>query len=151
VSAVLAPVHLELGGGLYPHPGYVNLDPVHGQGEFRRRAQDGIPLPDGYVDAARCSHLLEHIPAGAERIAVMNEVHRVLVPRGTFEIIVPLFVPGRWEAIADPTHVSLWVRESFDYFTGAIVPGADYGIRLWQMRDWSVRAGWEGHALLMKP
>jgi SAM-dependent methyltransferase len=151
VASRTARVNLELGGGLYPKPGYLNLDPVHGEGDFRRRAQDGIPLPDGSVETARCSHLLEHIPAGAERIAVMNEVWRVLQAGGEFEIIVPLFVPGRWEAIADPTHVSLWVRESFDYFTGAIVPGADYGIRLWQLRDWTVRDGWEGHALLVKP
>jgi hypothetical protein len=151
VTTINAGIRLELGGGRYPMPGYLNLDVVHGEGEFRRRAQDGIPLPDSSVEIARCSHLLEHIPAGIERIAVFNEMWRVLVPRGTWEIIVPLFVPGRWEAIADPTHVSFWVRESFDYFTGAIVPGGDLGIRLWTLRDWSVRDGWEGHVLLVKP
>ena len=142
---------LEIGGGKYPLPGWVNLDPVHGSGEFKRKAQDGIPLPAGSEEAARCSHLMEHIPAGAERIFVFNEVWRVLRSRAQFEIIVPLLVAGRWEAIADPTHVSFWVRESFHYFTGDIVPGADYGIKLWEPVSFETRNGWEGHSVLMKP
>lgn len=144
-------VKLELGGGASPTPGFVNLDPIHGQGEFRRRAQDGIPLPDGSVEATRCSHLLEHIPAGAERIFVMNEVHRVLVPGGTFDITVPLF--PTWGAIADPTHLSFWVEQSFWYFTGRRAARADYGIRLWEMVSWSTRAarwGTAGRAILRK-
>jgi predicted SAM-dependent methyltransferase len=144
-------VNLELGGGLSPWAGYVNLDPVHGEGEFRRRAQDGIPLADGSVEQARCSHLMEHIPAGPERLFVFNEVWRVLRPGARFEVIVPLLIPGRWEPVADPTHVSFWVKESFDYFTGAIRPAAEYGIHYWEMADWSVRDGWEGHAILRKP
>ena len=143
---------LEIGGGLAAWPGFTNLDPVHGEGEFRRRIQDGIPASDGSVEAARCSHLMEHIPAGRERIGAFNEVWRVLRPGGTFEVVVPLF--GGWGAIADPTHVSFWVRESFDYFTGAVAAAADYGIRLWELADWSTKdCGWgtEGHALLRKP
>ena len=143
---------LDIGGGLAPAPGFVNLDPRHGEGALRRRVQDGIPLSDGTVEAARCSHLLEHIPAGQERIDALNEVWRVLRPGGTFEVIVPLF--GGWGAIADPTHVSFWVRESFDYLTGTVAAAADYGIRLWELAGWSVvECGWgqEGHALLRKP
>ena len=85
---------IEIGGGMCPLQGWINLDPAHGEGTFRRRAQDGIPLPDASVRRARASHVMEHIPAGAERIFVMNEVWRVLAPGGTFEIIVPLLVPG---------------------------------------------------------
>lgn len=142
---------LEIGGGLAVWPGYTNLDPLHGVGEFRRRIQDGIPLADGSVEAARCSHLMEHIPAGRERIDAFNEVWRVLIPGGTFEVIVPLMIPGRWEPIADPTHVSFWCEESFWYFTGKIAPAADYGIRVWELAEWTVRDGWEGRAVLRKP
>ena len=146
---------LELGGGTVPTAGYTNLDPVHGEGDFRRRVQEGIPLPDCSVEAARCSHLMEHIPAGQERIAVFNDVWRVLVPRGTFEVVVPLFSSANpVGALADPTHVSLWIRESFAYFTGARRADADYGLRLWEMADWTTREwewGTEGHALLRKP
>lgn len=145
-------MRLEIGGGINVSPDFVNLDPVHGEGEFRRRIQDGIPLPDASVEAVRCSHLLEHIPAGQERIDAMNEVWRVLEPGGLFEIVVPLFIPGKWQPVADPTHVSFWVKESFDYFTGDIRPNAEYGILLWEWAEWSVLEEWvEGHATLRKP
>ena len=143
---------LEIGGGKISQPDWTNLDPVHGEGMFRRRIQDGIPLPDASVRQARASHLMEHIPAGAERVHAMNEVWRVLVPGGTFEVVVPLF--GGWGALADPTHMSFWVRESFDYFTGATLPDADYGIRFWDLVEWTTRDfdwGTEGRALLAKP
>jgi SAM-dependent methyltransferase len=146
---------LELGGGTSTALGFTNLDPLHGEGPFQRRAQDGaFPLADGSVEAARCSHLMEHIPAGAERIFVMNEVHRVLVPGGHFEVIVPLF-PG-WGAIADPTHVSFWVEQSFWYFTGrwSAELSQDYGIRRWEMASWTTQAqvwGVLGRAVLRKP
>ena len=146
---------LELGAGPVPTPGFVNLDPLYGEGAFRRRAQDGpFPLADDSVEEARCSHLMEHIPAGDERIFVMNEVHRVLVPGGLFEVVVPLF-PG-WGAIADTTHVSLWVEQSFWYFTGqwAAELSRGYGIRRWEMASWTTRAqswGTLGCAVLRKP
>jgi SAM-dependent methyltransferase len=141
---------LEIGGGTAVMEGYVNLDPRMGEGEFRRRVQDGIPLPDESVEAVRASHVMEHIPAGQERIDVFNEVWRVLVPGGTFHVIVPLFSYG-WQAIADPTHVSFWLYESFLYFTGGVMLGSDYGIRLWQFDTWQIYGGWEGHAVLRKP
>jgi SAM-dependent methyltransferase len=145
-------MRIDIGGGLVTHEGFTNLDPIHGQGVMQRRIQDGIPYEHDSVEAARCSHLMEHVPAGPERIAAFNEVWRVLEPGGTFEVIVPLF--PCWGAIADPTHVSFWVRESFDYFTGVMVPNAEYGIRLWEMVEWTTcEAPWgtEGHAVLRKP
>lgn len=117
-------------------PQSINLDPVHGKGEWRRYAQD-LPWPadDGTVSTISARHVMEHIPAGQPRIDVMNEAHRVLIPRGIFKILVPLF--PTWQAIADPTHVSLWCRESFDYFVKPIA-NADYGIRYWVLKDWSL-------------
>jgi len=145
-------VKLELGAGAALWPGFTNLDPVHGEGEFRRRAQDGpFPLPDNSVEEARCSHLMEHIPAGQDRINVMNEMWRVLVPGGRFEIIVPLMIADRWEPIADPTHVSFWCHESFWYFTGQYRANAEYGIKYWEEAEWTVRDGWEGRCVLRKP
>jgi predicted SAM-dependent methyltransferase len=102
------------------------------------------PTGDNTVSAIRASHVMEHIPAGQERIDVMNEAHRVLRPGGVFEIIVPLMV-GTWHAIADPTHVSYWCKESFHYFDGLFAANADYGIRLWQTLELEVVDGWEGH------
>lgn len=143
---------LEIGGGTCPQDGAVNLDPAHGTGEWRRLAQDAPwPCPDDHFDHVHASHVMEHIPAGDARITVMNEAWRVLRPGGTFTIIVPLLVPGTWQAIADPTHVSWWVAESFHYFTGALTAQADYGIRYWRPGTFEVVGGWEGHWTGIKP
>jgi SAM-dependent methyltransferase len=145
-------MNLEIGGGNLVTSGFVNLDPSHGTGPWQRLAQD-VPWPthDGSVEAIRASHVMEHIPAGQDRINVMNEAYRVLRKGGTFTIIVPLFVPGRWEALADPTHVSFWVEESFCYFDGRIVPQANYGMKLWQTVSFVVDDGWQGTWIGKKP
>lgn len=137
-------MNIDIGGGTDPAPLYINLDPIHGEGEWKRSILDGIPVPDGSVSAVRASHVLEHIPAGRDRIAVFNEVHRVLEPGGTFQVIVPM-VTGTWHAFADPTHVSFWVPESFHYFDGRIAAHALYGILPWETLDECVSQGWEGH------
>lgn len=137
-------MRLEIGGGHLCPPDAINLDPVHGVGDWLRYAQQmPWPVVDGGVTSIRASHVMEHVPAGAERIAVFNEAHRVLAPGGTFEIIVPLF--PSWQAMADPTHVSYWVEQSFAYFDGRLTAQADYGLRFWTTLHWSVSDGWEGH------
>lgn len=162
------PTQLDIGGGTLPQPGHYNLDPVHGEGDWKRRIQDGLPfLEEGHLLGAYASHVFEHIPAGAERIAALNEIHRVLAPGAKLRIIVPLvgytdaegtghLVEG-WQAYADPTHVSSWwFPESLLYVCrdSLFTAHADYGIRLWDSlrpEDWEVRGGWEGHATLHKP
>ena len=138
---------IEIGGGTLVQPGWINLDSRNGDGEWRRMAQDTPwPAADNSIDGIRASHVMEHIPAGEPRIAVMNEAHRVLKPGGVFEVIVPILNdPLSWHAIADPTHVSFWVLESFHYFDGHFAANADYGIRLWQTLELEVRGGFECH------
>jgi predicted SAM-dependent methyltransferase len=127
---------IEIGGGTLVQPGWVNLDPTHGKGEWQRPAQ-AVPWPtaDNSVAAIRASHVMEHIPAGADRIAVMNEAHRVLKPGGMFEIRVPNALSGTWHAFADPTHVSFWCIPSFHYFDGSFAANADYGIQYWTTHE----------------
>lgn len=140
---------IDIGGGTKPKSGFVNLDPVHGCGTLKIRAQDPWPINTESVDAIWASHVMEHIPAGAERIAVFNEAHRVLKPGATFTVIVPLFP---WAAaMADPTHVSYWVEESFYYFDGRIGVCADYGILPWDFGGWWTREEWEGTWVGIKP
>lgn len=152
---------IDIGGGTIPAPDHINLDMHHGEGVWRRRIQDGIPAADNSVESVRASHVLEHIPAGDERIFVFNEVWRVLVPGGTFQTITPMFfangaLVGTWHAIADPTHVSYWAYpESFMYFCeGPFKPNADYGYKIWQAlreEDMELVGGWEGRVTLRKP
>lgn len=144
-------VKIDIGAGNIDRAGWTKLDPVHGRGEWKRKAEETPwPIGDNEVEELRASHVMEHIHAGQDRIKVMNEAHRVLQPGGTFEIIVPLF-NGEWQAIADPTHVSYWVEESFFYFDNRIKPNADYGIKLWQTESFAIQSGYEGHWIGRKP
>jgi predicted SAM-dependent methyltransferase len=157
---------IDIGGGLMCRPGYTNLDPIHGAGLFKIEAQDphGWPVPDASVEAVNASHVLEHIPAGRDRIQVFNEANRVLMPGGIFEIRLPVvgyldettgqyvMVAGWW-AWADPTHVSYWVfPESLLYLVdGPFKANADYGVRPgFILAAWGVEHGYEGHAILQK-
>lgn len=126
-------MNIEIGGGHLVKPGWVNLDPgPSGTPGWQQPAQQTPwPTENNSVDSVRASHVMEHIPAGSPRLDVMNEVHRVLRPGGTLEIIVPDVLTGTWHAFADPTHVSFWCLESFHYFDGAFAANADYGIKLW--------------------
>lgn len=49
-------------------------------------------------------------------IALFNELYRVLKHNGELFISVPLF-PSQM-AVQDPTHVSFWTLENFNYFSG---------------------------------
>lgn len=156
---------LEIGGGTLPRAGHVNMDPHHGDTGWQLTlGVDPIPMPDESVEAAYASHVFEHIPQGQPRIDALNELHRVLVPGGDFEMIVPCVgftdhangggaVHAGWQAYGDPTHVSFWwFPESFWYLTdGPFKPNADYGLLPWREGPMSIHDGWEAHVTLVKP
>lgn len=68
------------------------------------------PFGDSSVDFVRAHDVIEHMP---DKIHTMNELHRILKPGGTVEIVVPT-TEGRG-AHQDPTHCSYWNRNSFFY------------------------------------
>jgi predicted SAM-dependent methyltransferase len=151
---------IDIGGGLRPKQGFINLDPVHGEDTFKRKLQDGIPVEDNSIDELYCSHTLEHIPA-ADRIACINECNRVLKINGIFEIIVPIIgytdsnnkghYVNNCAAWADPTHVSyFWMPESFLYFTNPEIASADYGIKYWKLLSAEINDNAEGRVILQK-
>lgn len=162
-------IKLELGGGTNRRgDSTVVIDPMHPFGElpeYRRLAQETPwPFANEEVDSIYASHVMEHIPAGEDRIKVFNEAHRVLKSGGNFDILVPLVgytdgitgmgVPvNGWYAFADPTHVSYWwFPESLLYFCeGDFKAHADYGISLWILESWHINNGFEGVARLIKP
>lgn len=154
-------MNIEIGGGTLVQPGWANMDKRNGSPGLQRDAADTPwPLPDDSVDHIRASHVLEHIRA-EDRINIFNEAHRVLRPGGIFEVILPLLITENglptWHAIADPTHVSYWCRESFYYFTARpgttgqvwsdaiFAANADYGIKLWHELNWFYNQGFEGN------
>lgn len=93
-----------------------------------RLGLESLPLEDNSQDLITAYDVMEHIPKvclGTENekpvyvyptINLFNEIYRVLKPGGYFESIVPA-VPNYWNGVVrDPTHVSLYCIESFDYF-----------------------------------
>ena len=131
--------YIDVGGGRSPAKGFTNLDSRHGRGKWKREVQEGIPVEPGSAEVIRAFHLIEHIPK-LDHIDFFNEVWRALRTGGEFIVQVPVMreapngaYVANWKVLADPTHVSLWCKESFFYFTGQITAGADYKIKPWQM------------------
>lgn len=79
----------------------------------------GLPFDDSSVGVVRAMDFLEHIP---DSVALMNEIHRVLVDGGWLLSGTPSS-DGRG-AFQDPTHVSFWNENSFWYYTNR--PYANY-------------------------
>lgn len=110
-------IHLNLGCSDQLLKGYIGVDsftPSWATEENFVKAdlRHSWPFADGSVTHIRAWDILEHLP---DKIHTMNEIHRVLEPEGTIEIVVPTTDgPGAWQ---DPTHVSYWNRNSFLYHT----------------------------------
>jgi len=105
-------IRIDLGGGLSPYPGYINIDLIK-EADIQWDLEKGLPesiLPDSVV-AITASHLLEHL---ADIIPLMNDCYEVLIPGGLFEISMPY--AGTTEWYQDPTHKRAYVEQSFLYF-----------------------------------
>lgn len=106
---------LDIGAGAKREDGWLTMDisPVHSPDFQHDLTQFPWPFRDGQFSEVRAWHILEHI----ERrylIPVMNEMHRILKSGGMASIEVPVF--PYWTAIADPTHLSFFVPQTFAYF-----------------------------------
>lgn len=101
---------IELGGGLNPRPGYINID-LRDE-NFTWDLNRGIPLPNDSVGVIWASHILEHLE---DKQLIMSEIYRVLRDKGWVFISVPS-TDGRG-AFQDPTHVAYWNENSFLYYT----------------------------------
>lgn len=74
-------------------PGFLNLDiepltPSPGIAFLQWDLRSGLPAADGSVDFANASHVIEHF-AWPDAMAVIQHVHRVLVPGGRLRVAVP--------------------------------------------------------------
>lgn len=113
---------LNLGCGTDIRPageGWVNLDlaPLKGVDMVHDLTRLPWPFKDGEFVHVLCSHVLEHVPErlpgrdGDGLLLVLEEVHRVLAPRGTLEAALPVWHDERYWT--DPTHrrvipVEMW-------------------------------------------
>ncbi len=128
-----AALRLDLGAGLNRHEGYLSAD-IAGKPDIRCDARERLPFRDGAFVEVLMQHFLEHL----ERkylIGIMNEVHRVLSEKGMVRVEVPVF--PHWKAIADPTHLSFFVPETFDYFCGE--PEVAHCAELYNIKPWKMK------------
>lgn len=114
-------------------------------------AVDPIPWPDASFDYVTAFDFIEHVPRVAYLparrfpfVELMNEVHRVLKPGGTFLSFTPAypFAP----AFRDPTHVNIVTESTFTmYFDSQRCEARMYGFR--GAFD-VVRQGWRRNHLI---
>lgn len=105
-------LRIDLGGGLSPRPGHINIDLI-GEADIQWDLEKGLPdniLPNS-VAAFTASQLIEHL---ADVIPLMNDCYEALVLGGLFEISTPYAGTKQW--YQDPTHKRAYVEESFLYF-----------------------------------
>jgi SAM-dependent methyltransferase len=105
-------LRLNLGCGMRRLPGYWNVDriPLDGVDILADLEEPFSQLPDDSVEAIHCRHTLEHVTRFLELLA---EVHRVTIPGGEIEAIVPHF--SNPYGFSDPTHVRFFGLYSFFY------------------------------------
>lgn len=106
-------VRIDLGCGENKPEGYIGVDKRQLEGvDLVHDLDMGLPFPDDYAQHIRANHFLEHV---RDPVFIMNEIYRVLVPRGTLAFDY-LSTEGKG-AFADPTHVSYWNRLTLYFFT----------------------------------
>ena len=101
---------IDLGGGHGKPEGYKSVDLVNG--DIKHDVRKGLPFKDSTVGIIRAVDFLEHIQ---DKIKLINEIYRVLVPGGILLSITPS-TDGRG-AFQDPTHASFYNENSFFYYT----------------------------------
>ncbi len=109
---------LNLGAADRHIPGYMSVDrcwpvpPVKDVEFWLADLRAQWPWADSSVDEIVAFDVIEHLP---DRIHTMNEMHRVMKNGATAQIEVPNASKGAG-FFQDPTHVSPWCMNSFQYF-----------------------------------
>lgn len=105
-------VRVDLGCGTRKYPGFIGVDNYPGPNvDIIADLNQNFPFEDSCVDEVRAYDIIEHLP---DRIHTMNEIWRICKPGAKVDIFVPS-TDGRG-AFQDPTHVSYWNINSFQYY-----------------------------------
>lgn len=126
---------LDVGAGAKAEDGFTSLDVTPYFRPDVLAVAAALPFADDVFGEVRCWHVLEHLPR-TDLIPAMNEMWRVLKPDGLIDIELPVF--PYWSAMADPTHISFYVPQTFDYFCDTKLYGDHmklYGIKPWAHRS----------------
>lgn len=107
-------IKIYLGAGSDRKPGFVHLDAYPFPGiDVVCDVSKGLPFPDNSADYIFSQDFLEHTdPMG--KVALMNEIWRVLKPNGFMDHIVPL--AGSTNDFGSPSHISHWHPQQFEHW-----------------------------------
>ena len=102
---------LNLGCGLKPFEGYINLDFIEREGVDVIHDLEKFPYPfeDNTFDEIFMDNVLEHLE---DTIKVLEELHRISKPDAIIEIIVPHYSSSM--AFAHLTHKRFFGSQSFN-------------------------------------
>jgi SAM-dependent methyltransferase len=121
-------IKIDLGGGMNPHEGYVNVDKWEKADFICDFESDPLPFDNDSVDEILARHIFEHI---FNLKWIMNECHRVLKPWRLIKITVP-----RWDhvnAIVNPTHCRFFHPDTFKFFDPELHTNP-YGFSPWRLQ-----------------
>ena len=106
-------VKVDLGCGNAKPEGFIGVDCCQGDAvDIISDLSQTFPFADNSVDWVRAYDCIEHLP---DRIHTMNEIWRICKDGALVDLLVPS-TDGRG-AFQDPTHVSFWNINSFQYFS----------------------------------
>lgn len=114
---------LDLGGGLVPAPGHINIDLIdsadivwdlnNGLPKATDPSKDENPVYpfETPIEGVRCHQVLEHLET---IIPLMNDIYEVMEEGADFEISTPYALSEQcW---TDPTHKRGYTLDTFLYF-----------------------------------
>ena len=102
-------IKLKLGGTRLDS--FVLIDPWNPEADIKREVETGLPFSDSTVEECYSEDYLIYVK---DLIFVMNEIHRVCIPRAEVKITVPISEnPLNFK---DPTQCRIFNANSFDYF-----------------------------------
>jgi SAM-dependent methyltransferase len=104
---------LNVGCGSKILPGHVNIDIIDLPGVDITHNLNKVPYPfkNEEFDLIYADNILEHLE---NTIEVIEELHRILKPKGRLIIKVPHFTSH--DAWAHPQHSNVFAIDSFDFF-----------------------------------
>lgn len=127
---------IDLGCGIDNLEGYIHLDRYYHSPHIDI-AWDlnymPYPFKDNTFSEVRMYDVFEHLD---KPLDILNEVHRILVMGGIFDLRVPTVED--FDLWTDITHKRPFTERSFDHFIRGTVFNANYGYyseRLWELVD----------------
>ena len=98
---------VNIGCGVYPTPGWINLDIISHPGVCFWDCRSGLPFSNDAIAAIYSEHCFEHLDLYSEAYPFLRECLRCLQPGGVLRIVVPdagaylRAYSGPWELLAD--------------------------------------------------